>query len=47
MSGQGITRKGMYFNTVNIVLLRWSMVSITGNKDIFINDSSLIKLMMP
>ena len=47
MSDRGITRKCMYFNIVNIVLLRWSVVSFKRNEDIFINDSSTTKMMMP
>ena len=31
MSGRGITRKDMYFNTVNIALLRWPVVSFKRN----------------
>ena len=30
MSGRGITQRGMYFNTVNIILLKWFMVSFKG-----------------
>ena len=31
MSSHGITQKGMYFDIVNIVLLKWSVVGFKGN----------------
>ena len=35
MSGRGITRRAMYFNTVNVVLLKWSVISFKENLDFF------------
>ena len=47
MSGRGITRRCMYFNIVNVILLKWFVVNFKGNQDISINNNLMIKMMMP